>query len=125
MRFFSTRTGAPHDAAGDDGVTVLGLEQRGLVVGVDGALLACQQAGAHLHAASTQRQRSRQLTAIGDAACRDDRHADRIHHLRHQRHGGHLAHMAAALGALGDDGVDAQRLQMLVPARQLPPPGSP
>ena len=79
---------------------------------MNGALLACQQAGAHLHPASTQCQRSRQLTAIGNAACGDDRHADRIHYLRHQRHGGHLAHMAAALGALGNDGVNAQRLQM-------------
>ena len=79
---------------------------------MDGALLACQQAGAHLHTAGTQRQRSRQLTAIGNAACSDDRHADCVHHLWHQCHGGHLAHMATALSTLSDDGVDAQRLQM-------------
>ncbi len=63
------------DAAGDDGVAVLGLEQGGFVVFVDGALLAHQQAGAHLHAAGTQCQRSGQLTAVGDAARRNDGHA--------------------------------------------------
>ena len=50
-------------AAGDDGVTVLGLEQGGFIVLMDGALLACQQAGAHLYAAGAQGQRSRQLAA--------------------------------------------------------------
>ena len=68
-----------HAAAGHDGIAVLGLEQGGFVVGVDGALLACQQAGAHLHAAGAQSQSCCQLTAIGDAACRNDRNADRVH----------------------------------------------
>ena len=44
-------------APGNDGVTVPGFEQRGLVVFVNGALFACQQAGTHLHTAGAQRQR--------------------------------------------------------------------
>ena len=80
---------------------------------MDGALLAHQQAGAHLHAAGTQRQGCCQLTAIGNAARRNDGQIHCVHHLRHQRHGGHLAHMAAALGPFGDHGIDAQLLQML------------
>ena len=80
---------------------------------MDGALLADQQTGAHLHAAGSQRKGCGQLTAIGDAACRDDRDIHRVHHLRHQCHGGHLAHMAAALGALGNDGIHAQRDEVL------------
>ena len=80
---------------------------------MDGALLAHQQAGAHLSTAGPQRKSCCQLAAIGNAARRDNRDIDGIHYLGHQRHGGHLAHMAAALGAFGDDGIHAQRLQML------------
>ena len=49
--FLSTRTGAAGGAAGDGGVVGPGLEHGLLVIGVDGALLAGQQAGAHLDAA--------------------------------------------------------------------------
>ena len=80
---------------------------------MDGALLAHEQAGAHLHTAGTQCQRGGQLTAVGDAARCDHGHIDGVHDLRDQRHGGHFAHMAAAFGAFGDHGVNAQRLQML------------
>ena len=80
---------------------------------MDGALLAHEEAGAYLHAASPQRQRGGKLPPVGDAARRNDGHVHSVHHLRHQRHGSHFAHVAAALGALGNDGVDAQRLQVL------------
>ena len=47
---FQHTDGGAADAAGDDGVAVLGAQKRGLVVLVDGAFLTDQQAGTHLHA---------------------------------------------------------------------------
>ena len=74
---------------------------------MDGALPACQQAGAHLDAAGTQREGRGRLPSVGNAAGGDDGDVHRVDDLRHQRHGGHLPHMAAGLHALGDDGVSS------------------
>ena len=72
---------------------------------MDGALKACQQAGAHLNAAGPQREGRGRLPSVGNAAGGDDRDVHCVDDLRHQRHGGHFPHMAAGLHALGDDGV--------------------
>ena len=80
---------------------------------MDGALLAGQQAGAHLDAAGPKGKGGGELPAISDAAGGDDGDAHRVHHLGHQGHGGQLADVAAALAALGDDAVDAIALQPL------------
>ena len=96
-----------HRPAGDHGVPVLGLEDGLLIVLVDGALLAHQQAGAHLGSNGTQGVGGQQLPSAGDAAGGDDGDVHRVHHLGHQGHGGGLAHVAAALGALGDHRVGA------------------
>ena len=101
---------AADGAAGDHRITVLGLQHSLLVIGVDGALLAGKQTGAHLDAAGKGRSR---LTAVRDAAGRHHGNAYRIDDLGHQGHGGHLAHVAAGLRALGDDGVHAIALQPL------------
>lgn len=60
--------GTADGAAGYGGVAVLGLQQGQLIVLVNGALLAHQEAGAHLDAAGPQGQGCRHLTAVGDAA---------------------------------------------------------
>ena len=56
-------------AAGDDGVTVLGLEQGSFIVLMDGALLACQQAGAHLYAAGGIADGRQLAAALALGAC--------------------------------------------------------
>ena len=80
---------------------------------MDGALLACQQAGAHLDAAGAQGEGGGGLPPVRDAAGGHHRDAHRVDDLGHQGHGGHLAHVAAGLRALGDDGVHAVALQPL------------
>ena len=101
---------AADGAAGDHGVGVLGLEDGLLVVFVDGALLACQEAGAHLDAAGAQGEGCCGLTAVGNAAGCHHGNADGVDDLGHQGHGGHLTHVAAGLGSFGDDGVHPQAL---------------
>ena len=92
-------------AARHGGVAVLGLQKGQLVVFVDGALPACQQAGAHLNATGPQSEGRCRLPSVGNAAGGDDGDVHRVDDLGHQRHGGHLTYMAAGLHALGDDGV--------------------
>ena len=92
-------------AARHGGVAVLGLQKGQLVVFVDGALKACQQASAHLNATGPQSEGRCRLPSIGNAAGGDDGDVHRVDDLGHQRHGGHFPHMAAGLHALGDDGV--------------------
>ena len=104
--------GGSPDASGDDGIAVPGLEKRRFVVGVNGAFLAHQQAGAHLNAAGAQRQRGGHLPSVRNAARCNDRKVHRVHHLGNQRHGGHFSHMAAALGALRDQRIGARFFQM-------------
>ena len=68
---FQNTDGGAADAAGYDGVTVLGPEEGRFVVFVDGALLAHQQAGAHL-----QRRRPPAQTLLpagGHRQCRPPR----------------------------------------------------
>ncbi len=76
--------------------------------------------GADLHAGGAQRHGGGHAVCIGNAAGRDDRHANRTHHLRQQRKGAELRRqvvrekvpaMAAGLQPLGNDGVDTLRLQ--------------
>ena len=67
---FQNTDGGAADAAGHDGVTVLGPEEGRFVVFVDGALLAHQQAGAHLSTAGPQRKG---LPAGGHRQCRPPR----------------------------------------------------
>ena len=55
-------------AARDSGVAVLGLQKGLLVIFMDGALPACQQAGAHLNTAGPQSEGRGRLPSIGNAA---------------------------------------------------------
>ena len=72
---------------------------------MDGAFRTCQQAGAYLNAAGSQRKGRGKLSPIRDTTGSDDRHIHRIHHLGNQGHGGHFAHVAAGLRTFRDDGV--------------------
>ena len=100
-------------AAGDDGRDIGRLEHQLLVLIRNVAFIGREEHGAALHALGAQHERRRHAAAVRDTARRDDRDAQRIHHLRHERHGRQLADVAAALHAFRDDRVRARALHAL------------
>ena len=82
--------------------------QNGVLVGLAGmGLIRCDEARAHPHADTAERQRRRQPAAIEQPAGRHHRHVHGIHHLRPQCHRGHRAGVPAGLGTLCDHHVAA------------------
>ena len=110
---FQKTHGRAPNAPGHGGGAVPGLEQGLLVVGVDRALRADQQAGAQLSAAGAQGEGGQQLAGVRNAAGGHHGDGHRVAHLGHQGHGGGLAYVAAGLGALGNDAVRPGPLHQL------------
>ena len=71
-----------------------------------------REAGAHLNALGSQRERRQHAPARGDAARRDQRNRNRCAHLRNQRHRRRLlaAVVPARFESLGDDRIDTRFL---------------
>ena len=94
---------------GQDGVLGLRLDHGPPVVVVGERLLRREEARPHPGAGRSQHERRGEPAAVGDAACRDDRHdADRIDDGGDERHRGCLApHVAPRLDTLGHHDVDA------------------
>ena len=84
-----------------------------LVVGMNRALTAHKKAGTDLDAAGAERNRSGHLSAVRNATGRNDRHIERVHHLRNERHRRHLADMTAGLRSLGNDRICARTHETL------------
>ena len=93
------------------GVFGAGVKQHLFLKRVKLALARTQPQGAAPHALRAQRQRSGNLAASRNAACRQHRDfiAAGLHHLRHQHHGGDFAGVAAGLRALRDDDFNTRR----------------
>ena len=101
--------GLAAERAADDGLVLVGGEQRVLVAG-DGARLGRRdEAGPDPHAVGAEREGGGETPAVEDAAGRDHGHAvaDGVDDLGHERHGRHRPGVAAGLGALGDDEIAA------------------
>ena len=97
------------EAAADDGVVLVRLQQRVLVAG-DGARFGRRdEPGAEPHAVGAERERGREPASVEQSAGRDDGNAiaDRVDDLRHERHRRNRAGVAAGFGALRDHEVAA------------------
>ena len=93
----------------ENGVVLAGLQKTFAISGVNGSLVACEEASSNPDARGAERQSRSKTAPIGCAACGDHRHRRySIHHGRYERHCRHRpADMPACLPALRNDNINA------------------
>ena len=82
------------------GINVFGFQDTLFVILMNLTFISYAEAGSDLNSLSPQHECRCHTSAVGNAACCNDRHGNRINDLRNQRHGRCLSDMSAGLGTL-------------------------